>query len=134
MGSRRARARPSRYRHRVHGQQIPRGIPPDHGAGTAPVRLGGTIATFDVEITIRPRPGILSPEGQTIERALGDLGYDGIEEVRVGRTIGLRIEAADRTSCERQVREACERLLANPVIEDFEFTVSEGAGQPLAAG
>ncbi|MEN8143328.1 MAG: phosphoribosylformylglycinamidine synthase subunit PurS [Gemmatimonadota bacterium] len=84
-------------------------------------------------MTIRPRPGILNPEGQTIERALGDLGYSGIEEVRVGRMIGLRIEADDLTSCEQQVREACQRLLANPVIEDFEFTVSESADQPAVA-
>ncbi len=83
---------------------------------------------------IRPRPGILNPEGQTIERALRDLGYAGIEGVRVGRTIGLRIEAADLTNCEQLVREACERLLANPVIEHFEFHVSEVSNPPLVAG
>jgi phosphoribosylformylglycinamidine synthase subunit PurS len=64
---------------------------------------------------IRPKEGILDPQGKAVERALPALGFDGIDQVRVGRMVELEAEDPDRLS------ELCEKLLANPLIEDFEI-------------
>ena len=69
------------------------------------------------------KPGISDPQGQTIERALPALGYDGVAGVRVGKRIELSLRADDRDQAQRRVIEMCERLLANPVIESFEVTI-----------
>jgi len=68
-------------------------------------------------VLIRPKEGILDPQGQAVERALPALGFEGASEVRVGRMVELEVEDA---SC---LDEMCERLLANPLIEDYEVTV-----------
>ncbi len=70
-------------------------------------------------VLIRPKQGILDPQGQTVERALPALGFEGVSGVRVGRMVELEVEATDR------VHEMCERLLANPLIEDYEVLVVE---------
>jgi len=70
-------------------------------------------------VLIRPKEGILDPSGQTVERALRALGFDGVSDVKVGRLVEL--EVADPA----QVPEMCERLLANPLIEDYEVVVLE---------
>ena len=72
-------------------------------------------------VLIRPKEGILDPQGQAVERALPALGFDGVANVRVGRLVELDVEDAS------QVPEMCERLLANPLIEDYEILVVEGA-------
>jgi phosphoribosylformylglycinamidine synthase len=69
------------------------------------------------------KPGIADPQGQTIERALPALGYDGVSEVRVGKQIHLDVEAGDPDEARTQVLDMCERLLANPVIESYEVTI-----------
>jgi phosphoribosylformylglycinamidine synthase subunit PurS len=65
-------------------------------------------------VLIRPKEGILDPQGQAVERALPALGFDGVKDVRVGRLVELEVEDLGR------VPEMCERLLANPLIEDYE--------------
>ena len=65
-------------------------------------------------VLIRPKDGILDPQGKAVERALPALGFEGVHGVRVGRMVEL--EAED----EAQLEELCEKLLANPLIEDFE--------------
>jgi phosphoribosylformylglycinamidine synthase subunit PurS len=67
-----------------------------------------------VRVLIRPKAGILDPQGQTVERALPALGFTGVTNVHVGRLIELDVEDVE------QVPEMCERLLANPLIEDYE--------------
>lgn len=76
-------------------------------------------------VLIRPKPGILDPQGKAIERALPALGFAGIDGVRVGRLVEL--EASDRA----ELDSLCERLLANTLIEDFE--VVELDEEPRAA-
>jgi phosphoribosylformylglycinamidine synthase subunit PurS len=66
-------------------------------------------------VLIRPKTGILDPQGQTVERALPALGFEGVSEVRVGRLVELTVED------ESQLPEMCERLLTNPLIEDYEI-------------
>jgi phosphoribosylformylglycinamidine synthase subunit PurS len=65
-------------------------------------------------VLIRPKAGILDPQGQAVERALPALGFEGVSGVRVGRLIELEVQDPSR------VPEMCERLLANPLIEDYE--------------
>jgi phosphoribosylformylglycinamidine synthase subunit PurS len=73
-------------------------------------------------VLIRPKEGILDPQGQAVERALPALGFDGVSNVRVGRLVELEISDV------AQVPAMCERLLANPLIEDYEVLVTERAG------
>ena len=68
-----------------------------------------------VRVLIRPKAGILDPQGQAVERALPALGFDGVANVHVGRLVGLDVDDPSR------VGEMCERLLANPLIEDYEI-------------
>jgi phosphoribosylformylglycinamidine synthase PurS subunit len=70
-------------------------------------------------VLIRPKEGILDPQGQAVERALPALGFEGVSEVRVGRLVELEVEDAARMD------EMCERLLANPLIEDYEVVTTE---------
>lgn len=78
--------------------------------------------TFRVHVRIIPRPGLLDPQGQAVEHALGALGFEGVSEVRIGKAIELTIEATSPTDAEAKARQMCERLLANPVTEDFVIT------------
>ena len=66
-------------------------------------------------VLVRPKAGILDPQGQTVERALPALGFEGVSDVRVGRLIELTVED------EGKLPEMCEQLLTNPLIEDYEI-------------
>ncbi len=72
-------------------------------------------------VLIRPKEGILDPQGKAVEQALPALGFEGIEHVRVGRMVELEAEDPARLT------ELCEKLLANPLIEDFEIESIDGA-------
>ena len=78
---------------------------------------------FPVLVEVRLRPGIADPQGATIQRALPALGFDGVHDVRVGKAIRFTVEADDEGAARRQVDELCQRLLANPVIEDTEVSI-----------
>ncbi len=80
---------------------------------------------FPVLVEVRLRPGIADPPGATIQRALPALGFDGVEEVRVGKAIRFTVEAADAGAARSLADELCQRLLANPVIEDTAVSVGE---------
>ena len=72
---------------------------------------------ISARVLIRPKEGILDAQGKAVESALPALGFDGVEHVRVGRIVELNAESADRLD------ELCEKLLANPLIEDYEIEV-----------
>lgn len=76
-----------------------------------------------VTVHVRRRPDIADPQGATVKRALRDLGYRGVEQVRIDRTIELDVADGDPEAIASQVKEMCERLLANPVMEDYEVVV-----------
>ena len=77
-----------------------------------------------VRVLIRPKQGILDPQGQAVERALPALGYEDVSNVHVGRLVELDVgEAKD---VEARVGEMCERLLANPLIESYEVQPLKG--------
>jgi phosphoribosylformylglycinamidine synthase subunit PurS len=72
-------------------------------------------------VLIRPKEGILDPQGKAVERALPALGFEGIGDVRIGRLVELEADDAARLG------ELCEKLLANPLVEDYEIVVDGGA-------
>ena len=71
-----------------------------------------------MRVLIRPKAGILDPQGQAVERALPALGFEGVSRVHVGRLVELDVEDAS------SVPAMCEKLLSNPLIEDFEIVES----------
>ena len=76
---------------------------------------------FRVAVHITPRRGILDPQGKAVTDALHTLGFQAVNDVHVGRHIVVEMNAADRQAAEQSTRDMCERLLANPVTEDFEI-------------
>ena len=81
-----------------------------------------------VRVLIRPKAGILDPQGQAVERALPALGFDGVANVHVGRLVELDVDDPSR------VPEMCERLLANPLIEDYQIERPEADRSSQDAG
>ena len=73
---------------------------------------------------VRPKPGILDPQGDAVGAALGHLGFD-VQGARVGKVIDLALEAEDAATATKQIERMCERLLANPLIESYEIEVSD---------
>ena len=69
------------------------------------------------------RREVLDPEGDAVRRSLTSLGFDGVKSARVGKLIELELEGADKASAESLIRSMCEKLLANPVIEDFHYEI-----------
>lgn len=78
-----------------------------------------------VNVTVRLRPEILDPQGKTIEESLPALGFTGVSGVRVGKSITFDIEGPDEGAIEATVRRMCEEFLANPVIEDYSYSIRE---------
>ena len=81
-----------------------------------------------VRVYVTPKQGILDPQGATVERALPALGFNGVSGVRIGKFIELDLEAPPGTGpdeAQAQVDEMCRKLLANPIIEDFTFTIDD---------
>ena len=78
---------------------------------------------FDVEVKISLKKGMLNPEATTIERSLDMLGYE-IQNVKTDEIIKFQLEADDKNTAEENVSDMCERLLCNPVIHNYEISVS----------
>ncbi len=76
---------------------------------------------FLARVRVTLKPAVNDPQGITVKRALGRLGFSNIGSVRAGKYFEVRVEASERADAEAQVREMCEKLLANPVIERFAF-------------
>lgn len=83
---------------------------------------------FTAVVAVSGLEGIADPEGQTIERALPALGFEGIGQVHVGKLVRFEIEAADEASAHERADELCRRLLANPVMERYELTIQVAGG------
>jgi phosphoribosylformylglycinamidine synthase PurS subunit len=74
-------------------------------------------------VLVRPKPGILDPQGEAVSSALGHLGF-AVSSARVGKVIDLEVDATDRAEARAKVEQMCERLLANPLIESYQISVS----------
>ena len=70
-------------------------------------------------VTVTLKSGVLDPQGKAIEGALKSLGIVGVARVRQGKVFDIELDAADRAGAERKLSEACEKLLANTIVEDY---------------
>ena len=84
----------------------------------------GQVWQARVEVTLKPV--VLDPQGDAVLHGLHQLGFDAVSRVRVGKYLELTLTAASQSAAEETVRQMCERLLANPVIERYSFTVEPG--------
>ena len=80
-----------------------------------------------VSVLVRPKAGILDPQGEAVESSLRQLGFP-VGDARVGRVIDLDVEASNVDDARAQVERMCERLLANPLIESYEIELEENGG------
>ena len=78
-----------------------------------------------VKIFVCLKGGVLDPQGKAVERSLHSLGYKEVKDVRMGKYLEVDLEAASRQAAEARIREMCDKLLANPVIEDYRFEIQE---------
>ena len=76
-----------------------------------------------VTVLVTLKPGVLDAEGRQVERALRELGYDQVADVRTGKVIQLELDAEDTEGARQLAQEMCEKLLANPVIEQYEIRI-----------
>lgn len=74
---------------------------------------------FKIRVMVRPKEGILDPQGEAVRRALPALGFEGVKTVHVGRLVEMQVESAD------EIEGMCKRLLANPTIEEYEWEIVE---------
>jgi phosphoribosylformylglycinamidine synthase subunit PurS len=75
-------------------------------------------------VLVRPKPGILDPQGEAVQRSLRQLGFP-VGEARVGRVVDLELENGDPERARAELERMCEQLLANPLIESYEITVTQ---------
>ena len=73
-------------------------------------------------VVVRPKQGILDPQGQAVESSLRQLGFS-VDEARVGRVVDLEVESSDADAARAEVERMCEQLLANPLIESYEIAL-----------
>ena len=81
------------------------------------------MASFTAQIRVTLKRGVLDPQGKAIEGALGSLGFDGVNQVRQGKTFDISLDAASKEKAEEALNAMCEKLLANTVIEDYAVTI-----------
>ena len=75
-------------------------------------------------VTVMLKNGVLDPQGEAVRRALGSLGFDGVEKVRQGKVIELDLSHGNRAAAEAEVKAMCEKLLANTVIESYRIEIA----------
>jgi len=87
------------------------------------------MSAFRVEVRVMPRAALLDPQGQAVEHALHALGFGEVAQVRMGKHLVLELKAATRDEALARARAMCDRLLANPVTEDYDVQVGGGAAR-----
>ncbi|UCH33449.1 MAG: phosphoribosylformylglycinamidine synthase subunit PurS [Armatimonadota bacterium] len=83
---------------------------------------------YRAQVTITLKPTVLDAQGATVERALHNLGFEAVDGVRMGKYIEVGVDAPDADTARRQVDEMCQKLLANPVIEEYRIEVVSAGG------
>ncbi len=85
---------------------------------------------FKAEIYVTLKRTVNDPQGLTIKGGLGQLGFDGVDAVRAGKYVEVWLEASDEATARNQVDAMCDKLLANPVIEDYRYSVAASETAP----
>lgn len=80
---------------------------------------------FRVEINVMPLKALLDPQGKAVTASMKNIGLPEIQNVRIGKHISLEIDSPDKETARKKAEDACKKLLANPIVEYFEFTVEE---------
>ena len=80
---------------------------------------------FEAEVYIKIKETVADPQGLTIKHALESLGYKSLEQVRIGKLVTIKLNTKDKEKAKKHVDEMCKKLLANPIIEDYEFKIEE---------
>jgi len=78
---------------------------------------------FKAEIDVMPHEALLDPQGKAVTQAMGTIGLNEIQDVRIGRHIRLYVEAKDETNAKAKVEEACQKMLANAIMESYCFSI-----------
>ena len=78
---------------------------------------------YKAKVLIKRRPSLLDPQGKAVEKGALHLGLNNIRDTRIGKYIEFTVDTKDRTDAEEEVTGYCKKLLANPIMEDFEFTL-----------
>ena len=82
--------------------------------------------TYTAHVNVMPLKELLDPQGKAVNNSLHNLGLTGVQDVRIGKHISLKIEATNKAEAEQMATEACKKLLVNQVMEGFDFTIVEG--------
>jgi phosphoribosylformylglycinamidine synthase subunit PurS len=80
---------------------------------------------FKAKVIIKRRPSILDPQGKAVEKGAELLGLTNIKDTRIGKYIEFNVDAESKNDAEKEVNDYCRKLLANPIMEDFEFSLEE---------
>ena len=80
---------------------------------------------YQAQIHVTLRPSVLDPAGTAVQSGLAQMGYENVEQIRIGKYIELKLQAKDEATAREQVELICDRLLANPVIENYRFELNE---------
>ena len=75
------------------------------------------------KIIITPKKAVLDPQGKTVQSALAHMGYTEVGDVHVGKYIEIELTGADKSTAQKQINDACRKILSNPVIEDYRFEI-----------
>lgn len=75
------------------------------------------------KVYVTLKNGVLDPQGKAIQNALGHLGFEGVEEVRQGKLIEISLKNKDKAKAEAELKQMCEKLLANTVVENYRFEI-----------
>ncbi len=80
---------------------------------------------FLAKVYITYKKGVLDPQGSTVKKALGTMGFDTIEDVRVGKYMEIMLEEKEKDVAEQKIKEMCDKVLTNPVIEEYSYDILE---------
>jgi phosphoribosylformylglycinamidine synthase len=86
-------------------------------------------AMVKVRVLVTLKPGVLDPQGKTVRNALESLGFKGLTDLRIGKVMEIKMDGVSPEEARAQVEEMCQKLLANPVIEDYRYEVEEASAE-----
>lgn len=92
--------------------------------------VSSKLKQFEARITVMPRRVVLDPQGKAISSALSRLGFDQVQGVRAGKSFAVTLEAEDAARAEQALRDMCEKLLANTIMEDYTIELSSAEDAP----
>jgi phosphoribosylformylglycinamidine synthase subunit PurS len=85
------------------------------------------VQTYHARIYVTLRPSVLDPAGTAVQSGLKHMGYDNVEQVRIGKYVEVKLQTIDEATAKQQLDQMCDRLLANPVIENYRFELTTEA-------